>query len=127
MRHCPTEKMIADFHTKPLQGGQLKVLRDTIMGHAPLPSEERVEVRSGRADGVRCDESVDITKDRKRTREDSESGLAGFECTKDRELGRAQGASEFSYADMASKNSSPGSCKNKEMETVLIKTNNILR
>jgi hypothetical protein len=29
---CPTKKMVADFMTKPLQGSQLRELRDYIMG-----------------------------------------------------------------------------------------------
>ena len=40
--HCPTEEMIADFYTKPLQGKQFKKMRDILMGLAPMPTEERV-------------------------------------------------------------------------------------
>jgi hypothetical protein len=35
--------MIADFFTKPLQGGLFKYMRDMIMGITDLPIEERVE------------------------------------------------------------------------------------
>ena len=42
--HCPTERMIADYFTKPLQGKLFKYMRDIIMGLAPFPVEERVEV-----------------------------------------------------------------------------------
>ena len=31
---CPTEKMLADFFTKPLQGKIFKTFRSAIMGHA---------------------------------------------------------------------------------------------
>jgi hypothetical protein len=33
--HCPTSEMLADFFTKPLQGGPFRKLRDHIMNHAP--------------------------------------------------------------------------------------------
>ena len=36
--HCPTEVMIADFFTKPLQGNLFKRLRDVILGHVPVSS-----------------------------------------------------------------------------------------
>ena len=49
--YCPTERMMADYFTKPLQGSLFKKLRDVIMGHthpdtlleaAPPPVKERV-------------------------------------------------------------------------------------
>ena len=43
LMHCRTEEMIADFFTKPVQGGRFKMLRNYIMGHATEPIEERVE------------------------------------------------------------------------------------
>ena len=42
IRHCPTEKMIADYFTKPLQGKLFIMLRDQIMGISDTPIEERV-------------------------------------------------------------------------------------
>ena len=42
--HCPTERMIADFYTKPLQGSLFKKMRDIVMGLAPFPDEERVSL-----------------------------------------------------------------------------------
>jgi len=60
--YCPTDEMLADFFTKPLQGSFFRKLRAILLGHchvktltkSPLPpSEERVEnpilekVRSG--------------------------------------------------------------------------------
>ena len=41
--HCPTEQMIADFFTKPLQGNLFRNMRDIIMGASPYLSKERVE------------------------------------------------------------------------------------
>jgi len=32
---CPTEQMLADFFTKPLQGSLFKIFRDRIMNHNP--------------------------------------------------------------------------------------------
>ena len=43
LRHCPTERMIADYYTKPLQGSLFRKLRDILMGLTPFPYEERVE------------------------------------------------------------------------------------
>ena len=40
--HYPTERMIADYLTKPSQGNQLKTLRDIIMGLKSFSIEERV-------------------------------------------------------------------------------------
>ena len=40
--HCPTERMIADYYTKPLQGSLFKKMRDILMGLTPFPEEERV-------------------------------------------------------------------------------------
>ena len=41
--HCPTERMIENYFTKPLQGSLFREMRDIIMGLAPFPMEERVE------------------------------------------------------------------------------------
>ena len=35
LKHCPTERMIADHFTKPLQGALFKKLRDMIMDQTP--------------------------------------------------------------------------------------------
>ena len=43
LQYCPTESMVADFFTKPLQGKLFKYLRNMIMGITPLTLEERVE------------------------------------------------------------------------------------
>ena len=43
LHQCPTERMIADFFTKPLQISLFLKMRDIIMGLSPFPIEERVE------------------------------------------------------------------------------------
>jgi hypothetical protein len=35
-KHCPTEKMIADYMSKPLQGSLFKIFRNVIMGWAHI-------------------------------------------------------------------------------------------
>ena len=44
IQHCPTERMIADFYTKPLQGKLFRFMRDILMGLAPMPTEECVKL-----------------------------------------------------------------------------------
>jgi hypothetical protein len=44
--YCPTEDMVADYFTKPLQGKQFTRFRDIIMGIVDNMSEERVEENS---------------------------------------------------------------------------------
>ena len=61
--HCPTEDMVADFFTKPLQGSLLKKIRELIMGHSRFPAEERVE-NSIKTD-TRATENLDTYKVRK--------------------------------------------------------------
>ena len=34
--HCPTDKMLADFLSKPLQGKQFRILRGALMGHITI-------------------------------------------------------------------------------------------
>ena len=50
--HCPTEQMLADFFTKPLQGALFKKFKAVLLGHAHIstlqrevltPVQERVE------------------------------------------------------------------------------------
>jgi hypothetical protein len=53
VRYCPTEQMLADFFTKPLQGSLFRKFRAVVLGHehidslksnagSPSPSQERV-------------------------------------------------------------------------------------
>ena len=46
--YCPTEAMLADFFTKPLQGGLFKKFRDVILGHehiSSLHSSETLKIK----------------------------------------------------------------------------------
>ena len=36
IQYCPTEQMLADFYTKPLQGNLYHRLREIIMGWKPI-------------------------------------------------------------------------------------------
>ena len=36
VENCPTEHMLADYFTKPLQGSRFKEYRDYIMGYKPI-------------------------------------------------------------------------------------------
>ena len=38
VEYCPTEQMLADFYTNPLQGSLFRKFRDVIMGYKPLSS-----------------------------------------------------------------------------------------
>ena len=38
VKYCPTEKMIADFFTKPLQGNLFRKFRDVVMGYKHITS-----------------------------------------------------------------------------------------
>jgi hypothetical protein len=55
IQHCPTDKMLADFFTKPLQGSLFRKFRDVLLGYKHINSlktsnmptsspEERVEI-----------------------------------------------------------------------------------
>lgn len=62
MKHCPTERMIADFFTKPLQGKLFRFLRDIVMGRAPFPMEDRVGLYVSRPEKSIVKECVSDTK-----------------------------------------------------------------
>ena len=34
--YCPTDNMLADYHTKPLQGAKFKQFRDMLLGLTPI-------------------------------------------------------------------------------------------
>ena len=38
LKHCPTDLMLADFLTKPLQGSLFRKFRAVLLGHAPITS-----------------------------------------------------------------------------------------
>ena len=48
MIHCPTERMIADVYTNPLQGSLFRKMRDIVMGLTPFPEEGRLEINENR-------------------------------------------------------------------------------
>ena len=56
--HCKTDKMIADYYTKPLQGNLFKKLRNYIMGNTIMPIEERV---ANNVKIKKSDETIDRT------------------------------------------------------------------
>mmetsp|Transcript_14843 Transcript_14843/g.21243 ORF Transcript_14843/g.21243 Transcript_14843/m.21243 type:complete len:131 (+) Transcript_14843:4370-4762(+) len=60
IEYCPTEQMLADFYTKPLNGALFKFIREVIMGWRPITdlykvvdasAKERVE-NAGRQPAV---------------------------------------------------------------------------
>ena len=66
--YCPTELMLADFFTKPLQGALFRKLSAVVMGHvhvntltAPtsMPCQERVEGRDSKGDSPGTDGRTD--------------------------------------------------------------------
>ena len=44
VKHCPIERMIAHYYTKPLQCSLFKEMRNIRIGLASFPDEERVGV-----------------------------------------------------------------------------------
>ena len=64
IHYCPTEEMLADFYTKPLQGALFNKFRDVLLGHKPIStlqtknilpsSEERVGNNDKKI--IHCDE-----------------------------------------------------------------------
>jgi len=72
--YCPTEQMLADFFTKPLQGSLFERFRKVLMGHAHidtlsslslLPAEERVEGsdKQGATEKNEQDKDISVKKD----------------------------------------------------------------
>ena len=47
VEYCPTELMLADFYTKPLQGRLFKRFRDVLMGNEPISSlkEKKIKIK----------------------------------------------------------------------------------
>ena len=43
LKYCPTELMLADFFTKPLQGSLFKLFRDVILGLRPMSDAKHKE------------------------------------------------------------------------------------
>ena len=78
LMYCPTEDMVADFFTKPLQGSLFLRMRDIIMGHAPPPIIEDPSLSSSTTQ-ERVGSSVSGGDDEQRT--DDESGTSTDEQT----------------------------------------------
>ena len=77
VEYCPTDKMVADFFTKPLQAAQFRCLRRIVMGMDPisslsiqrsvvLSSKERVGSTMGGATSPLDNLQVDEGRHRKR-------------------------------------------------------------
>ena len=62
MTHCPTERMIANYFTKPLLGNLFTTMRDIIMGITPCLGKERVENKI--CPGTECKEIKSSTSDK---------------------------------------------------------------
>ena len=65
IHHCPTTKMVADYFTKPLQGGLFRKLRRIIMGWDPLTTledKEHVSASEERVVELSNDESMENRK-----------------------------------------------------------------
>ena len=45
--YCPTERMLADFFSKPLQGNLFWKFRDVVLGHKPLSTLYQPKTSSG--------------------------------------------------------------------------------
>jgi hypothetical protein len=78
VQHCPTAEMLADFLTKPLQGGLFRKFRDVLLGYQHVSSlqvhnndvvspEERVGERDPREDMMRRTKMEQEKNDRERT------------------------------------------------------------
>jgi hypothetical protein len=70
IEYCPTERMIADFLTKPLQGSKFRRFRDVILGHKHVDtlndpteyssSQERVEKNISENNDYRSDRNTSV-------------------------------------------------------------------
>jgi hypothetical protein len=86
IKYCPTEKMIADFLTKPLQGELFRKFRAVLMGHVhlneamlqPMTCKERVEEKNNagtnKARNIRSWSEVVTGKRKERTTNNDDQG-----------------------------------------------------
>ena len=69
VEYCPTENMVADFFTKPLQGGLFKKFRDIILGYKHIstleesPFQERIGSSVSRGNHFRPGDSPSVATD----------------------------------------------------------------
>ena len=79
VEHCPTEQMLADFFTKPLQGNLFRRLREVVMGRQHIDtlknitsakSQERVEKDEIKDETMANEQSTDRNHIRHSTRKD---------------------------------------------------------
>ena len=73
VEYCPTDLMVADFFTKPLQGSLFKKFKDVIMGHKPMSSLYRTVQKEhvGNDSIVECD--INMTSCEKKKSEQVEN------------------------------------------------------
>ena len=66
MEHCPTEEMVGDFFTKPLQGSLFRKFRAIIMNLPPdlNPGAQECVGDSGSGEGVEPRDSTPSNKSR---------------------------------------------------------------
>ena len=67
VEYCPTEHMVADFFTKPLQGNLFTKLKAVIMGQAPYTSLDTLGPPGSSKERVGRDDVGRTTDDRTRT------------------------------------------------------------
>ena len=54
VRYCPTEKMIADYFTKPLQGQLFRKFRDVILGYIHISELDEPQKLSPEVNIQKC-------------------------------------------------------------------------
>ena len=60
--YCPTDKMVADFFTKPLQGSQFRLMRDVILGRTPLSNLNLHTLDTPCRDKERVGDKIDVER-----------------------------------------------------------------
>ena len=63
VQYCPTDKMLADFFTKPLQGNLFRKFRDVVMGYKHVRSLDVHDRTSADKERVRPEGNQGILKD----------------------------------------------------------------
>ena len=55
VKYCPTERMVADFFTKPLQGNLFRLFRDVILGYKHISELDKMGEKLSSEERVRKD------------------------------------------------------------------------